>query len=69
MTPEQAQLVLQIVSNLASDWRVADEENLEGYVCKYCRGRIIPRHGWEHTPYCIVPMVERLRETMYENCQ
>lgn len=69
MTPQQQLLVLQIVSNLDRDAVTGEGLNRK---CKHCDG--YAEGTWyssefKHNPYCIVPGVQMLRETMYENCQ
>lgn len=60
LTPEQAQLILQIVSQLVSDYRESDENGKS--VCKYCG---IPLGGYQdHKDTCAVSLIWQLRETM-----
>jgi hypothetical protein len=69
MTPEQQQLVLQIVSQLDRDAVTGD---IWEQRCMYCNGATegySDSYGFVHSNYCIVPLVEQLRETMRKNCQ
>lgn len=62
MTEEQAKLVLAIVSQLDSGTVHGDWPDTE---CRYCTGGY-GSHGFAHRPECIVPLIEQLRRTTWE---
>jgi hypothetical protein len=67
MTPEQEKLVLEILCGLDASSSKGDRHGNQ-IGCRFCRGEPSDSYGhydgFEHREYCIVPKIEKLRETL-----